>query len=186
MKKRRLVIACFILVACMVIGIGYAALSRVLDVTTKMAINENVENFPVQITGYTATRNGEELDISGATLNTEGTSLIITIPSTALVMANDTIVLTLTIENKSTVYEAIMDSKATIQAAVVNNVSEYVSVTVGDYSDADGILAVNDGTASDDDKTTITITYTLVTPPLAGVSGKDIVVRINANAQIPA
>ena len=100
-------------------------------------------------------------------------------------MANDTLVLTLTIENKSTVYEAVMDSKATIQAAVANHVSDYVSVTIGDYSDADGVLAVNDGTASDADTTTISITYKLNTPPLEGVSGKDIVVRINANARIP-
>ena len=186
MKKRRLAIACFILVACLVMGIGFAELSRVLDVTTKMAINENVENFPVEIIDYTATLNSSSFDLSGATLNTEGTSLIITVPSSALVLKDDTLVLTLTIENKSTSYQAVMDSKATIQAAVANNVSEYVSVTIGDYSDADGILDVNDGATSTDDTTTITITYKLDQPPLVGVSGKDIVVRINATARIPA
>ena len=49
MKKRSTVIALFLLVAVLVMGIGYAAITRQFTVTGNAAFGVNVANFPIKI-----------------------------------------------------------------------------------------------------------------------------------------
>ena len=182
MKKRRVVIMCFILAALMMIGVGYAALQRVLVSETKINLTENLENFPVKITSFSAQKNGSDYVFGAeeASISATGTSLDITLPATTLTLQDDTLVLTMTIQNLSYSYAAQLDTVATVQTNLTNDASEYVTVTVGAYSDADGVLDVYDGTAGGTDSTTVTVTFKLDNPPTSPVSTQLITVKINA------
>ena len=162
MKKRRLAIICFVLCACMVMGIGYAALSRTLRVDGVMTLSSDVDNFPVEFTGATLVAGAGNTNVPdgalNATINTTDKSIVdIRIANGALSEVGDTLTLTLTVENKAELLEA------TIEAPTVtsNTVSDYVTVTT-EYTGGQklGVYSASD----DSDQMTIVMTFTLVNP----------------------
>ena len=162
MKKRRLAIICFVLCACMVMGIGYAALSRTLRVDGVMTISSDVDNFPVEFTGATLVAGAGNTNVPEgaltATVNTADKSIVdVRIANGALSEIGDTLVLTLTVENKATLLEATVAAPAVTS----NALSDYITIT-SEYAGGNKLGVYN--AEGDDDQMTIVMTFTLVNP----------------------
>lgn len=164
MKNRRFAIVAFLLIAVLVMGVGYAAVTRSLSVTGKAAFGTNVANFPVKIENPTvtdATKITDDTQLQTAvhfTVGTDGITLTANVQSGMLVSANDGaedyVTFTFDITNYSEHY------KADIKDPVVTD-GDYLDVTVTGV-DATTVLDIKDGA---NDTATVTVVVKLVDLP---------------------
>lgn len=163
MKNRKRVVVAFLLVAVMLLGVGYAALTDVLDVTGTADINQSAaeEAFNEDIhfsdavanqTGNTASVNADNNDKASFTAKT-------------LKGKGDKVTFTFTIVNEGDVAATITP---TLNATQGNTKPEYFSIT----SDWDGaaktIPAKTDGVNG---SLTYTVTVELLKTPTETISG---------------
>lgn len=134
MKKRRSTIVAFLLVAALCLGIGYAALTDVLDIQGTAEVNlQGVENnfdehvyFSAFSTGegYTASINGNNKDKASFTI-------------TGLEEVGDTITVTFTIKNDH-------DLPATVTPAVLQETNQEYFKLSSDWNRQPRTIAAND------------------------------------------
>ena len=162
MKNRKSVIVAFLLVAVMLLGVGYAALTDVLDITGTADVNQSAaeESFNEDIyfsaaaaneTGNTASVNADNNDKASFTANT-------------LKGKGDKATFTFTITNNGDVNADITPK---LNASLGNTQPDYFTVT----SDWDGATKTLDAGA----EITYTITVELIKTPTETISGSFLV-----------
>ena len=163
MKKRSTVIALFLLVAVLVMGIGYAAITRQFTVTGNAAFGVNVANFPVKIenTKVVSASNTTTENLQNAivfTTGNDGITLTAGIQAGVLVKANegneDTVVFSFDVVNYSEHYKAQMSD-----IALTSDSSSYLNVTTSGMSSS--TLLEASGAADNADRCTVTVTVKL-------------------------
>ena len=166
MKKRNTYVGLILLVAVLMLGIGYAAMSNItLNITGSASATVNDENFNVHFTG-TPTVSDE--NIVTATI-TDDTKATITVDS--LASKGDKVTATYTIENSSE------DLSASIAIpTIANSNEEYFNVTT-DMDAATTVIA--NGT------TTVTVTVELIKTPIDADQTADITVSLVASPVQP-
>ncbi|MBQ8350703.1 MAG: hypothetical protein IJY20_01500 [Clostridia bacterium] len=158
MKSRRIVVTAFLLCACLIIGVGYAALSDILEVTGTGLLSEGMADTEFEKDVYfkevtTRTNCTAVIDAS----DTTGDTVIITIADTTSKMAvkGDTATATLVVANDS--LEAV---HVTLNS--INDPNGYFSISCDEQAGFDIIAGTNngDGTVTPG-TTTIVVTVTL-------------------------
>ena len=163
MKKRRIVITAFLLVACMLIGVGYAAITGSITINGKTSAGVHSDNFKVIIEQGTEVvkKNGATLTnptgegvtpYYSFTYGTLGTSVIANINEGVLTQEGDTVTITFTILNESESLHAKVSYKT-----LTHDNDEYFEVTT-DFSGERTLGEKGSGT----DSTTVTVTIQLL------------------------
>ena len=162
MKNRRNLIVAFLLCACLIVGIGYAALTDTLDITGSADVNQSAaeEAFNEDIyfsaavaneTGNTASVNRDNNDKASFTANT-------------LKGKDDTVTFTFTIKNAGDV-DALVTPK--LNASLGNTNPEYFTIE-SDWNGAAQTVAANS-------EKTYTVTVTLIKTPTETIAGSFLV-----------
>ena len=139
MKKRRLAIAAFLLCACMVIGLGYAAISRTLTV------NANAHGVAGTLDVY-FTEATKGANCAGAKIDgDENASLSATFTTTDLTTVGNSSTATFKITNKETVDQinAKIDYVNTTNSNAAYYDVAYEFVATGDDADAGVVIATD-------------------------------------------
>ncbi len=164
MKKRRSVVIAFLLVAALVMGVGYAALTDVLDITGSADINQSAaeeafnqdvyfkDDITIHESGNTSSVNPDNNDKASFTV-------------TSLKGAGDTASFTYTIVNDGDVPATVTPS---LKAGTGNTNSEYFDIS-SDWNGASKELAAHGGTL------TYKVTVTLKKTPVESISGSFII-----------
>ncbi|MBR5817474.1 MAG: hypothetical protein IKY62_02395 [Clostridia bacterium] len=158
MKNRRNVVVAFLLIAVMLLGVGYAALTDVLDITGSADVNQSAaeEAFNEDVyftaavanqTGNTASVNADNKDKASFTANT-------------LKGKDDVVTFTFTIVNEG---DVAADVTPTLNATAGNTKPEYFEIT-SDWDGATKTLAAGGSL-------TYTVTVKLLKTPTESVSG---------------
>ena len=170
MKKRTGILG--VLIAIVLIGIGYAAVTAVnLTINGNGTITPNDENFKVVYTGVTSTANPTTINVATDTIGTEGvTTTSFTV--TNMTKKDDTVTLTYTIQNKSADYKAVLNEASTYLS--VTGDTEYFSVTPGTFAST---------TLNPDGTTTQTVTVTALKTPADADKSVTITLSLTATAQ---
>ena len=162
MKNRRNVVIAFMIVAVMLLGIGYAALSDTLDITGSADVNQSAaeEAFNEDVyfsaavaneVGNTASVNADNNDKASFTANT-------------LKGKGDKVTFTFTIKNDGDV-DAVVTPK--LNASLGNTNPEYFSIT-SDWAGESRTLAAHS-------EITYTLTIELLKTPTETISGSFLV-----------
>lgn len=155
MKKRKSFVALALLVAVLILGVGYAISTIDLSVNGDVTINPDDSNFKVEFTNA-------EVDGTGNTA-TIGDGLIATLDVKSLKTVGDTVTATYTVTNKS---------KAGVNATLSSPVVAYTEGgSANGYYEATGVLGTTNA-ITPDGNTTLTVTVKLVKAPLEDVTGK--------------
>ena len=158
MKNRKTVVVAFLLLAVMLLGVGYAALTDVLDITGSADVNQSAaeEAFNEDIhfsaavaneSGNTASVNADNNDKASFTANT-------------LKGKGDKATFTFTIVNEGDVDATV---KPTLNATAGNTKPEYFTIT-SDWAGAEKTLTAGGSL-------TYTVTVELIKTPTETVSG---------------
>ena len=172
MKNRKTVVVAFLLVAVMLLSVGYAALSDTLDITGSADVNQSAaeEAFNEDIffsaavaneTGNTASINADNNDKASFTANT-------------LKGKDDKVTFTFTIKNDGDVTAKVTPK---LNATLGNTNSEYFTIT----SDWDG--STKDLAAHSE--ITYTLTVELIKTPTETISGSFLVELTAVSADTP-
>ena len=185
MKKRRIVVTAFLLCACMLIGVGYAALSGSISANATIRLGLNHANLKVQYRDdagdISATKDAAPLT-RGTDLTDAGTQYMVELDSTKtaatihlntniLKVKNDAVTFTLTLINNST------DVDAKIDAPIVTlgtNSDTYLTVTAAAPTAGQKMVP--------GDTTTYTITVTLKEIPIDSAVECNFSVIINTHS----
>lgn len=162
MKNRKTVVMAFLLVAVMLLSVGYAALTDVLDITGSADVNQSAaeEAFNEDIffsaavanqTGNTASVNADNNDKASFTANT-------------LKGAGDTVTFTFTIKNDGDVAATVTPK---LNATLGNTLPEYFTVT-SDWNGGTKTLAAHS-------EVTYTVTVALIKTPTQTIGGSFLV-----------
>ena len=162
MKNRRNIIVAFLLCACLIVGVGYAALTDTLDVTGSADVNQSAaeEAFNEDIffsaavaneAGNTASVNADNNDKASFTANT-------------LKGKGDKVTFTFTIKNDGDVNATVTPK---LNATLGNTNPEYFSI-VSDWDGATKNLAAHS-------EITYTLTVELLKTPTETISGSFLV-----------
>ena len=184
MKKRGLAITCFILVACLVIGIGYAAVESRLAVETDVTVGTNTSDYQVAFTTNSKadTVTPGKTDVSANTYTIkpkDGNAATLDIVINSGVFTEKDQVLTVIgeIQNNSSQYRATFSAAPTVtyvtQLISGEDLDDYLDVTCTMPVDTD----LNPG-----DVTTVTITITAKKMPTTAIENANVRVAINHSA----
>lgn len=129
MNKRRSIIATFLIVALLTVGIGYAALSDTLSVTgsASFAQADAVETFDGDI--YFSKALGDASRVTAAIDADDKDKATITVLPNILKQVGDEVIVTLTIKSESDLNVQITPTISEAEGASVN--TDYFSVTTG-------------------------------------------------------
>lgn len=164
MKKNKSFIGLALVVAILVLGIGYALSAIDLNVNGDVAISPDDSNFAIEFTNATVDGTGNNATI--------GDGHIATLDVKSLKTVGDTVTAVYTITNKS---------NAGLSATLTNpNVTQVEAGTANDYYTASAVLGTTDP-ISVNGTTTLTVTVKLIKAPLEDVTGK-FTVSFKANA----
>lgn len=162
MKNKRAIIVTLLIVAILLLSIGYAAISKTLTVGGTVSANANTENFKVHFQGTTGTIESTK---QGATLSaTTDEDLSATINASGLDTAGQTVTATFTIVNDSTDLGATL---AVNTKEITGDDAEYFEVTSATLGKT--TLAAKTGDTAD--TTTLTVTLRLTKTPVEAVTG---------------
>ena len=161
MKKRRTIVIAFLLIAALALGIGYAALTDVLDITGKADINASAaeEAFNEDVY-FTAAVANEASTGNTASVNTQDNDKA-SFTAVNLKGKGDKATFTFTIKNAG-------DVEATVTPAISSNTqAEYFSIS-SDWAGQAKTLAAGQ-------EITYTVTVELLKTPTVTISGSFIV-----------
>lgn len=137
MKNRKIVLLAFLLVATMVVGVGYAAVTGSLSIAGTMKVSELNTNLRVVFTGTPEITDGEGyITAATATIAQGEYPTSATFQTDNFKKAGDKAEVKFTIENKSNGLDAIIaDAEAsitvkTVQGSTTLDASEYFKVTI--------------------------------------------------------
>ena len=161
MKNRKTIIVAFMLLACMLIGVGYAALNDTLNITANIGATTEVsgEEFDGNIKFTDKTITTDSTNKASCVISGAGDEATIT--ADGFTAAGQTVVAVLTITNSSTAFDAKVTPTVTLDTAHVG-VFSASAVWVGGDDDMNGdemTIAGNGGTAQ------VQVTITLLTTP---------------------
>ena len=158
MKNRKIVVIAFLVVASLLLGIGYAALTDTLDITGSADVNvsdlEKEYEEDIYFSAAVANETGNTASINGD--NNDKASF----SAKALVKKDDVATFTFTIQNDSAHTVSVQPK---LNAASGNTNPEYFSI-VSDWDGATKTIAPNG-------EITYTLTVTLLKDPTEAVSG---------------
>lgn len=168
MKRKSLIIATVLLVAILLIGLGYAALtSLTLNISGDVAANPDDANFTVQFSSADAPVVSDSDNVQ-ASINPSDPKKA-TIHVEGLTAKGDTATATYTIENKSN------DLTASLSAKTTNSNTEYFDVSYA--FDSTSLKKLS--------KTTVTVTIELLKTPVQDTENSDIGLEITATPVQP-
>ncbi len=160
MKNRKTVVVAFLLIATMLLGIGYAALTDTLDITGSADVNvsELEKEFEDDIYFSLAVANGDDPS-NTASVNADNNDKA-SFSAKSLVKKGDTASFTFTIKNDSAHTVSVTPK---LNATLGNTNTEYFSIE----SDWDGATK----TIAPTSETTYTLTVELLKDPTEAISG---------------
>ena len=170
MKKRKTLILMLSLVCLLVVGIGFAAITKDLSISGSVNLTPDTSAFNVEFTSATGGQTGDSVKI------TDGDTHQAEISVTSLKKANDTATFTLVITNSSS---KNMAAKITDLSVTGDGTTEGDAFTVA----VTGIA--NDQVIEQTKTATITVTVTLNITPVEDVSGS-FTVEFTAEAVLAA
>lgn len=173
MKNRKTVVVAFLLIATLLLGVGYAALSDTLDITGSADVNQSAaeEAFNEDIffsaavaneSGNTASVNADNNDKASFTANT-------------LKGKGDTVTFTFTIKNAGDVAATVAPK---LHASLGNTNPEYFTIT-SDWGGATKALAAHS-------EITYTVTVELIKTPTDTISGSFLIELVATSVDAPA
>ena len=160
MKKKRTFLVVALLVAALSLAVGYAAITKNLEVTGSASATTNDDNFKVRFTGTPETSDGSKV-----TAKVTG-ELAATINVSDLTTTGDTVTATYEIEN----YSAELGASLAV-GTIENSNKDYFEVTA-----SLGAASIAAGA-----KTTLTVTVKLLKTPVENQT-TDITVPVTATA----
>ena len=170
MTNTNKIISAIVIVAVLVIGVGYAAISNItLNITGTAAATPNDANFKVAFIGTPEVSNTDI--VTSATVKDDTTKAEFTIENVSAKGDNATI--TYTVRNNSS------DLSATISATTSNDNTEYFSVEYKFAGDKDTV------TLAAGEETTITVTVSVIKTPIDAVKSANVGVALTAQPVQP-
>lgn len=171
MKNKKTFVGMAIMIAVLMLGVGYAAISNVtLNISGTLSATPSDENFKVKFTGTPSTDKTEVANSEAATVEALISSdLLATIEVSGLAAKGDKVEATYTIENGSP------DLNAALSASTTNSNSDYFSIS---YEFAEESIPAK-GT------TTITVTVELIKTPVDTDEEAEVSVEITASPVQP-
>ena len=168
MKNRRTVVVAFLLVAVLLLGVGYAALTDVLDITGTADVNQSIlnEEFNKDIYFSAAVANQEGNTASVNADNNDKASFT----ANSLKARGDQATFTFTIKNESA---HVVTMTPSLHNTLGNTKPEYFSIS----SDWEGAAK----TVAAGSSITYTVTVTLIADPVDSISGS-FLIELNAVA----
>ena len=158
MKNRRSMIVAFLLCACLIVGVGYAALSDTLDVTGSADVNQSAAeeafNEDVYFSAAVANQDGNTASVNAD--NNDKASFT----AATLKGKDDAVTFTFTIKNNGDVAATVTPK---LNASLGNTNPEYFSIE-SDWNGAEKTLAAHS-------EITYTVTVTLLKTPTETISG---------------
>ena len=153
MKRRRNLIVVLLLISAMALGVGYAALSRELLISSQANLTAKQNNLDViftdaEVTSTTATDKGVAVDkdtVASATYTATNANYSIT----GLSKAGEQVVLTFTIRNNSADVDAYLKDVSTTAGSLYLGEGTSTPGNVADYFDKDIVIENQDGTTWD-------------------------------------
>ena len=165
MKKKRTFLGVALLIAVLVLGVGYAAITKNLSISGTASATTNNENFKVKFEGTPVT---DKTNAPSSTVEATVTNdLTATINVSGLTTTNDTVTATYTIKNESPELSADL-----AVGSIANDNAVYFEVTAN--------LAAS--TIAKGDSTTVTVTVKLIKTPVEDQSAA-ISIPITATAK---
>ena len=163
MKNRKIVVVAFLLIAAMLLGVGYAALTDTLDITGSADVNltDLEKEFEDEI--YFSAAVANDGTPNTASVNADNNDKA-SFSAKSLLHKDETTSFTFTIENKS---QYSVDVTPKLNATLGNTNSEYFAIS-SDWNGATKTIAAG---ASE----TYTLTVKLLKDPTAAVSGSFLV-----------
>lgn len=181
MKKRRLAIVSFVLLACLVMGIGYAALTANLTINTNIGISYDTSNYSVVFTAAEVSTASTAAAANSTVATANNTAaMTIDVAKGILKKVDDTVVIVATITNKSTSYDAIIKTPT---VGTNETLKDYVTVTcvLNETDDATYKTLAPSGT------TTVTVTVKMIALPVSDIDLTNITITIPTDAAtVPA
>ena len=173
MKNRRNIIVAFLLCACLIVGVGYAALSDTLDVTGSADVNQSAAEEAFN----------EDIFFSGAVANEAGNTASVnadnndkaSFTAATLKGKGDKVTFTFTIKNDGDV-DAVVTPK--LNATLGNTNEEYFSIS-SDWAGEPRALAAHS-------QVTYTLTVELLKTPTETISGSFLVELVAVSTDAPA
>lgn len=159
MKNRKIVVVSFLLIAVMMMSVGYAALTDVLDITGSADVNrsaaEEAYNADIYFTGAVANQTGNTASVNAD--NNDKASFT----ANTLQGAGDTATFTFTIKNDG-------DLDATVTPSISSNTNEAHFTISSDWAGQAKTLGAGQ-------TLTYTVTVTLTDTPTDTISGSFII-----------
>lgn len=181
MKMRRTVIVAFLLLAVLVMGVGYAAVSGSLTVNGKATVGTNAAGYSVIFVGtpaVTPTVAGTPEGTATAVIRDSDKSIVdISIPEKVLVTGDDLITVVLTAENQSEDYKSLVkglsignDKPTNFEISITHagETTKFESTADGKTTATLNTLLDVYSASEDTDQTIFTITIKLIQPPTDG------------------
>ena len=166
MKKTSKVIAMFVVLAVLAIGVGYAAIQNVtLNITGTAAADPSQSNFKVVFTGTPEKSDAQK--ITEASIASDNINATMTVEG--LTTKGESVTATYTIQNTSA------DLSATLGQTFTNSNTEYFSVTP----------VLKDTSLTSGEATTMAVTVTLIKTPIQAAVSTNIGVQIEAEPVQP-
>ena len=116
MKNRKTVVVAFLLVAVMLLGVGYATLTNTLNITADLKADPSKAGSEFDGDVYFSNKNIDKDDTNHASCIIENNDLA-TITADMFTTANQEVVVTLTITNDSTDFDAVLTPDVSLDAA---------------------------------------------------------------------
>ena len=168
MKKKRTFITLAVLIAVLVLGVGYAAVSKNLVITGTLNATVDTSNFVVE---FTKAENAVNLT---GTPSASGTSATFVVDGSKMKTKGDTASVVFTITNNTT---DTVNLSAQLSDAVIDQIdNSKFTVTASDLSGE--VLAPGD-------TATTTVTVTLKETPIEAISNETVTVTYTATAVQP-
>lgn len=169
MKKKKSFVALALVVAVLVLGVGYALTTIELKVNGDITVSPDDSNFDVNFTDAKITTNGTLADQTDAATKGDGKTATLSVKS--LKTVGEKVIAEYTITN---------NSKAGINATLSNPTATQTDDAAKDYYTVTATLENNDAIAPNGTKK-LTVTVELVKAPLEEVTG-NFTVAFNASA----
>ena len=162
MKNRKIVVVAFLLIAAMLLGVGYAALTDTLDITGSADVNQSAAeeafNEDVFFSGAVANQTGNTASVNAD--NNDKASFT----AATLKGKDDVVTFTFTIKNDGDVAATVTPK---LNATLGNTLPEYFEIT-SDWSGESRDLAAHS-------EITYTVTVKLLQTPTVTISGSFLV-----------
>ena len=144
MKKRRIAVVAFMLVAVLTLGIGYAVLTDTLTIGADLTANTSgsSKEFDADVQFASVTPDAASAGKVSGVISTDGDNITLTLTEGALSTAGSSVKVTIVIENQSTEFDPTISAPAI--AITGTDAAEFEATTT--WGDDPKVIAKSDGT----------------------------------------